>query len=155
MRATRRSSAPALERSAARLPRNRVRVHRNAGCAIVQCYPRQWTCLLPQHEPGKKHERPIVLTGWQRRITHAHPRELVRVLIHSDGCRFANPVLAAGRRYVYQRYEFSNRSEDIKRIFCEHLDLLSIPWRRAGRQSISIARREAVAALDEFVGPKR
>jgi hypothetical protein len=95
------------------------------------------------------------LTGWQRRITHAHPRELVRGLIHSDGCRFANPVLAAGRRYVYQRYEFSNRSEDIKRIFCEHLDLLSIPWRRAGRQSISIARGEAVAALDEFVGPKR
>jgi hypothetical protein len=53
------------------------------------------------------------------------------------------------------RYSFSNRSEDIKGILCEHLDLLGIAWRRAGDQNISIARREAVAALDAFVGPKR
>jgi hypothetical protein len=137
------------------LPRNRVAVHYKTGCAVVQCYSRQWACLLPQHGAGKKHERTIALTPWQRRITHAHPRELIAGLIHSDGCRFENPVVGRGRRYVYDRYSFSNRSEDIKRIFCEHLDLLGIAWRRAGEQTISIARRDAVAALDAFVGPKR
>jgi hypothetical protein len=35
-----------------------------------------------------KHERPIVLARWQRAVIAAHPRELVRGLIHSDGCRF-------------------------------------------------------------------
>lgn len=59
------------------------------------------------------------------------------------------------RRHAYTRYSFSNRSEDIKAILCDHLDLLGIAWRRASDVNISIARREAVAALDEFVGPKR
>jgi hypothetical protein len=133
------------------LPRNRVRVHGDSSCAIVQCYSRQWTCLLPQHGPGPKHTRPIVLAGWQREITLAHPERLIRGLLHSDGSRFMNRV----GRYAYPRYEFSNRSEDIKAILCEHLDLLGIAWRRAGAVTISVARREAVAALDEFVGPKR
>jgi hypothetical protein len=137
------------------LPSNRVGVRPGDGCAIVQCYSRQWACLLPQHGPGPKHTRAIVLADWQREITHGQPRELVRGLIESDGSRFENPVVRRGRRYVYPRYSFSNRSEDIKGILCEHLDLLGIAWRRAGRFTISVARREAVAALDEFVGPKR
>jgi hypothetical protein len=137
------------------LPRNRVAVHGTAVCAIVQCYSKQWPCLLPQHGLGHKHAREIALADWQRRITYAHPRELIRGLIHSDGCRFENRIVRGGRSYVYTRYSFSNRSEDIKAILCEHLDLLGIAWRRAGEQTISVARREAVAALDAFVGPKR
>jgi hypothetical protein len=43
----------------------------------------------------------------------------------------------------------------IKRILCEHLDLMEIEWRPVGRRHISIARRASVARLDEFVGPKR
>ena len=35
------------------------------------------------------------------------------------------------------------------------LDLLGIAWRQSNPRNISIARREAVAALGEFVGPKR
>lgn len=45
---------------------------------------------FPQHGPGRKHEREIGLSGWQREITHSHPRELLRGLIHSDGCRTLN-----------------------------------------------------------------
>jgi hypothetical protein len=142
----------AAEAVARVLPHNRVSVHDGSGCAIVQCYSRQWRCLLPQHGPGLKHARPIALVEWQRALTHAHPRELVRGLIHSDGSHFENRV---GLRYAYPRYGFSNRSEDIKAILGEHLDLLGIAWRRAGPYTISIARREAVAALDAFVGPKR
>jgi hypothetical protein len=58
------------------------------------------------------------------------------------------------KRYTYPRYQFSNESADIKRIFTDALDQLGIAWRVMNRKTISIARREAVAALDEFVGPK-
>jgi hypothetical protein len=110
--------------------------------------------LFPQHGPGRKHERRIVLTRWQRDITAAHPRELVRGLIHSDGCRFVANQRVGGRTYRYTRYSFSNRSEDIKAIFCEHLDLLGIRWTRPNRCDIAIDRRSEVAKLDSFVGPK-
>jgi hypothetical protein len=86
---------------------------------------------------------------------HGHPEALIRGLIHSDGCRSANTISSAGYHYSYPRYLFSNRSDDIRAIFCEHLDLLGIPWRRMNRWNISVARREGVARLDEFVGPKR
>jgi hypothetical protein len=53
-----------------------------------------------------------------------------------------------------RRTAFTNASADIRRILCDHLDLLGIAWRPAGKRNISIARREAVTALDAFVGPK-
>jgi hypothetical protein len=34
------------------------------------------------------------------------------------------------------------------------LDWLGVAWRFSRRNVISVARREAVARLDEFVGPK-
>jgi hypothetical protein len=117
-------------------------------------YSRSWPCLLPQHSSGPKHLRQITLTDWQRAHTQAHAEALIRGLIHSDGCRSVNTVKTGERRYSYTRYSFSNRSDDIRSIFCEHLDLLGIPWRRMNRWNISIARREGVARLDEFVGPK-
>jgi hypothetical protein len=141
------------------LPENRVSAARTPPVNLVrvQACSKQWPCLLPQHGPGRKHTRRIALEPWQERITHANPEVLIRGLIHSDGSRFSNPVRAArtGKLYVYPRYYFSNVSEDIKAIFCEHLDLLGIEWKRNGPMSISIARRASVAKLDEFVGPKR
>jgi hypothetical protein len=65
-----------------------------------------------------------------------------------------NRVRAGGREYAYPSYGFTNASEDIKAILCEHLDLLGIEWRRASARNIAITRRSAVASLDEFVGPK-
>lgn len=137
------------------LPHNRVTPIPRGGHTVVQCYSKQWRCLLPQHGPGFKHDRRIALAPWQTAITRAHPQALVRGLIHSDGSRFTNPVRSRGRSYRYSRYLFSNRSEDIKAIFCKHLEQLGIQWRRAGAANISIARRESVAKLDAFVGPKR
>jgi hypothetical protein len=136
-------------------PTHRVAIHAKPGCVVVQSYSRAWPCLFPQHGSGPKHLRPIRLEPWQSELTTAHPRELVRGLIESDGSRHLNRVRRRGRRYAYPRYTFSNRSTDIQAIFCAHLDLLGIAWRRASAQNISIARREAVAALDAFVGPKR
>jgi hypothetical protein len=117
-------------------------------------YSRSWPCLFPQHGRGPKHERVIELVSWQAEITRAHPEALLRGLIHSDGCRALNTIRHGKKVYAYPRYQFSNRSADIRAIFCEHLDLLDIPWRRMNPWTISVARREAVARLDEFIGPK-
>ena len=38
------------------------------GCVNVQSNWQHWPCLIPQHGPGRKHERPIVLEDWQRQI---------------------------------------------------------------------------------------
>lgn len=59
-----------------------------------------------------------------------------------------------GRRYYYVRHMFSNESEDIIGILTDALDLLGIPWRRPRRNAIAVSRKEGVAALDGFVGPK-
>ena len=114
---------------------------------------------FPQHGVGRKHSRPIELAGWQRELTHAHPRELLRGLIHSDGCRCVNRFktkLPSGRiaEYEYPRYFFSNLSEDIRRIFCEHCELLGIRCTQSNPRNISVSHRKSVALLDEFVGPK-
>ena len=55
---------------------------------------------------------------------------------------------------AYPRYQFSNRSEDILGIFCEACDTLGVERRRMNAVTISVAKRDSVARLDEFVGPK-
>jgi hypothetical protein len=118
-----------------------------------------WREAFPQHGPGRKHERSIELVDWQRQITTAHPRKLLRGLIHSDGCRTTNRFrtkLPSGRvaAYEYPRYFFSNLSDDIRRIFCEHCELLGIRWTQSNPRNISISHRNSVALMDEFIGPK-
>ena len=139
-------------------PRNKVGIVRRDGCSYLQVYSRHWPCLLPQHGPGMKHHRLIELESWQRVITAQHPGSFARGLFHSDGCRFLNRVrrpLADGDRwYEYPRYMFTNESTDILGLCGETLDQLGVSWRFSGRNTISVARREAVARLDEFVGPK-
>jgi hypothetical protein len=48
----------------------------------------------------------------------------------------------------------SNYSADIRRIFCDHCDLLGIRWTQSSFKNISIANRESVTTLDSFIGPK-
>ena len=135
-------------------PRVGVIADRRDHMLVVSQYARAWPCLLPQHGPGVKHGRTIALTDWQRAIVDEHPDQLVRGLLHSDGSRVVNRVRASGKTYAYARYQLSNRSDDIRAIFCEALDRLAIPWRRMNRWNVSVARREGVAALDRFVEPK-
>jgi hypothetical protein len=125
---------------------------------VVASTPR-WPEAFPQHGAGRKHLRPIELVDWQLEITRACPRELLRGLIHSDGCRTTNrfkTTLPSGRvaPYAYPRYFFSNLSDDIRRIFCDHCDLLGIRWTQSNPRNISVSHRKSVALLDEFVGPK-
>jgi hypothetical protein len=114
-------------------------------------YSNHWPCLLPQSGPGRKHAREIRLLPWQERIVGQDRRALVRGLLHSDGCR----VVANDRGVMSVRYHFSNKSEDIKRIFCESLDALGIEWTRPCDREIAVYRKASTALLDEFVGPKK
>jgi hypothetical protein len=129
------------------------------GCVDVGAYWKHWPCLFPQHGPGRKHERRIWLEPWQRLIVTAHPKALIRGLIHSDGNRHINPITrhfdSGTKHYSYPRYMFKNASKDILRIFTDALDLIGIHWTRPYDRVVSIARRGDVAFLDSFVGPKR
>jgi hypothetical protein len=120
----------------------------------VWIYSRQLPCLFPQHGPGMKHKRVIQLADWQQKAVERHPQLLLRGLIHSDGCRFINTIRHPKKTYKYPRYNFSSRSDDIRRIFCDTCDLLGIEWRVMNAWDISVARRASVARLDEFIGPK-
>jgi hypothetical protein len=115
---------------------------------------KSWPCLFPQHGPGRKHSRPIVLEPWQQAIVDAEPEAFLRGLIHTDGWRGLNRVTVKGKDYAYPRYQFSNRSDDIRKLFTDTCDELGIEWRRWGRWHISVAKRDAVARMDEFVGLK-
>lgn len=143
-------------------PDNKVfRVQRQR-CVAVTAYNRHWPCLFPQHGPGRKHQRRIELRSWQRESVEEHPWELIRGLLHSDGCRITNWTtrVVAGRRkrYEYPRYFFTNRSDDIRRIFTDALDTVGVEWTTLARRSdplnISVARRASVALMDAHVGPK-
>ena len=124
------------------------------GCVNVQSYSNHWPCLLPQHGPGRKHERPIHLADWQQPIIDANPGRFLRGLFHSDGCRVTNKVQRGKKTYFYQRYMFSNESADIMALCQESLDRLGVGWRMCRRNMLSVARKEGVAVLDEHVGPK-
>jgi hypothetical protein len=115
-------------------------------------YSKSWPCLFPQHGPGKKHERPIVLSPWQRALVSHRPDLLLRGLLHSDGCRFQN----TGRGgWSHPRYAFANASHDIRAIFCAACELIGVRWTASGARTIYVSRMDDVALLDLLVGPKR
>ncbi len=138
--------------------RNRVLVYqpdKRSRCAVAVVYSNQMVCLFPQHGHGAKHLRRIGLTDWQAELVSEQAKSFLRGLIHSDGCRFTNRVRHGSKTYEYPRYNFTNVSQDIRALFTSACDLLGIEWRPMNARNISIAKRDSVASVDEFVGPKR
>ena len=140
------------------MPSSKVFAVARTGCTEIKSTSKHWLCLFPQHGPGRKHQRVIVLEPWQERIVAEHPGDFARGLFHSDGCRLVNrvrrPLKDGDRWHEYPRYLFVNRSADIHRLCGQALDRLGVAWRFSKPTTISVARREAVARLDVFVGPK-
>ncbi|MFJ5677318.1 transcriptional regulator [Streptomyces sp. NPDC093097] len=143
-------------------PMNSVCVVQKQGCVMVTSSSRHWPCLFPQHGPGRKHERTIVLEAWQQAIVDDHRWEFLRGLVHSDGCRIINwttrTVGGERKRYEYPRYFFTNLSSDILRLYTDALDKVGVEW-KPSRQSrkaenISVAKRASVALMDQHIGPK-
>lgn len=125
-------------------------LRRSDNCTEVYLYSKHWPCLFPQHGPGKKHHRPIRLEPWQEVLVNQATEDFIRGLIESDGCR----VVANDRGVRSVRYHFSNRSDDIRGLFCAALDQLGIPWTQNSKYEIAVYRKAATARLDEFIGPK-
>jgi hypothetical protein len=48
---------------------------------------------------------------------------------------------------------FTNESADILQLCGDALDRLEVAWRLSRRNTISVARKDAVQQLDQFVGP--
>jgi hypothetical protein len=133
------------------MPNNRVHVQRTRSRAFeIGCSSKGWPMLFPQHGPGRKHTRLIELASWQEEVVERQPREFLRGLIHSDGCRVLNRVNGK----AYPRYFFSQVSDDIRRIFCQACERLGVEYRLNRWNSVSIARAPSVAILDSFIGPK-
>jgi hypothetical protein len=139
-------------------PDNKIFTVQKQGCTEVLSTSRHWPCLFPQHGAGKKHLRRIELAQWQQVIVERYPGKFARGLMHSDGYRGLNRVrqtLETGERwYEHPRYLFVNESADILFLCGQTLDRLGVEWRFSKPNTISVAKRDAVARLDEFVGPK-
>ncbi len=136
---------------------NSVGVSRSAKgtTTIISVYSRHLPCLFPQHGPGKKHERQILLEDWQSACVESTPMNFIRGMLLSDGCYFVNRTGV----YRYPSYDFSNCSADIADLFANACDLVGIRYRRTrsdatGRINIRINRRESVEVLLRAVGIK-
>jgi hypothetical protein len=138
--------------------RSQFRATAGGGSIRIVAGSQLWPVVFPQHGPGKKHERAITLTDWQRRTVDRWPKPFVRGLIHSDGSRSINRftvrTASGSREYAYARYFFTNLSADIRGLFCASCDRLEIAWTRSSPKNISISNRPSVELLDSFVGPK-
>jgi hypothetical protein len=132
-------------------PNNRVgRVaFDDGGVVVVHVYCGHLACLFPQHGPGKKHERRILLEDWQRSIVEAEPWSFLRGCIPSDGCVFVNRT----GRYSYLSYGFANYSADILDLVESTCHAQGLRPRRYAR-AIRLNRRDDVARLLEHVGLK-
>jgi hypothetical protein len=147
-------------RTIAAVSGNRVQQVAKVGCVEIGAFWKHWVHVFPQHARGVKHERAIRLEPWQQELVSTFPKALLAGLIHSDGCRAMNTVkattkVAGPQRYTYPRYQFSNTSEDIRRIFTDTCELLGVRWTRANLRNIAVSRRADVVFLDTFIGPKR
>lgn len=112
-------------------------------CKVIILYNNNLAEIFPQHGPGKKHLRKIELLDWQKEIINKYPREFLCGLIDSDGCRFLC------NNYLY--YQFTNKSEDIKDMFCDVCKILGIEYLRYNKyKNIRISKRKSVEKIEKI-----
>lgn len=133
-------------------PDNKVFRLQREGCKNITCWSKHWPCLLPQHGPGKKHDRRIALEPWQQLIVDAHPWEFIRGLIHSDGCRITNWATRMVRD-ERKRYEYPGTSSPTSPTTSAHSSATrSPPSASSGRPD---TRRQAAQHLRSPTGIRR
>jgi hypothetical protein len=117
---------------------------------VLNVYWSHLCCLFPQHGPGKKHDRSIVLEAWQQTALDEAPWRFLRGCIRSDGCSYINRT----GPYEYLSYQFSNHSSDILDLFAWTCRAVGIEYRRYATE-IRVYRRASVTLLEANVGIKR
>jgi len=140
-------------------PSNRVEAIGAPGCIHVAIYSSHLGCLFPQHGPGPKHARPIVLEGWQEERVRLAPWPFIRGCIRTDGCCFINRTdIHRPKPYEYLSYQFSNKSEDIVGLFVRACEQVGVHTRAnrgpRGHWAVRINRRASVALMLAEVGTK-
>ena len=115
---------------------------RPRNCVEVYSYWRHWPCFIPQHGPGKRHERHIALETWQNDLVARWPELLLRGLLHADGSRFMN----TGTAWRAPRYAFKQVSADIRAIFCEARTRLGLRFTQTPH-TVYVSRQADVAVL--------
>jgi hypothetical protein len=140
-------------------PENEVDRVPAIGCFHVSVYSSHLVCLFPQHGPGPKHERPIVLEPWQRKLVDQAPWPFIRGCIRTDGCAFINRTdVHRDVPYEYLSYGFSNKSKDIVDLLVQSCDQVGVFTRvncsAKGQWDVRINRRSSVALMLEHVGRK-
>jgi hypothetical protein len=141
-------------------PENNVATVSAPGCVHVSVYSAHLSCLFPQHGPGKKHDRSIILEPWQLAIVEAEPWPFIRGCIRTDGCAFINRTdVHREEPYEYLSYGFCNMSADIVRLLidaCDRVDVFTrVNCDRRGRWDVRINRRPSVALMQANVGVKQ
>lgn len=132
-----------------------IRDVKDGGCTHVGVCSTRLLEMFPQHGRGKKHDRDIKLKGWQEAIVQRHPRQFLKGLLWSDGCRYTQ--LQWGK-YSYPRYVFTQRSPQIFELFLRACNLASVVigsiYRSPERNQAFITAASSVRLLDHSVGPK-
>jgi hypothetical protein len=145
------------------LPKNPIGevIAHGGSMVFISVYCSHLPCLFPQHGPGMKHQRRIVLEPWQQEIVDAYPWAFIRGCIRTDGCSFINRTnVHRPQPYEYLSYDFSNKSKDIVDLFLEACAIVGIRDCRATYNQrrdlwhVRINRRGSVAEMLEHVGLK-
>jgi hypothetical protein len=122
------------------------------GCCQITLYKKNLNLYFPQHSRGYKHLREIKLTPFQE--TWINKIELMRGLFHSDGSFYKS----RRGKYVYDNYNFTNKSTDILNMFGDCLDSIGVSYgvrvKQNGIWVIQVQRKKDVEMLKQVLGDK-
>ena len=129
--------------------KNNVFVCIPKGCTVIAIYDKNLPLYFPQHGVGKKHDREIILSDYQRENID-YPN-LLKGLWVSDGSYY----LASSK---YEAYNFTNKSTDIISLFEECLTFCEVNYRKRIKKNgvwiIEITKKSEVQKMKELVGFK-
>jgi hypothetical protein len=127
-------------------------ITKSEGCSILTIFDKNLPVYFPQHGLGKKHERKIELSDFQRE--NIDYESLLRGLWVSDGSFY----MASDGKYSYERYNFTNKSLDIISLFEECLISLDIKYGKRFKKNdicvIQIQKKSEVDKMKKVVGIK-
>lgn len=139
--------------------KNRLLRKHKSNCSDILLHRVFLPEYFPQHGSGKKHQRKIELVEWQKDIITEYPKDFLKGLMYTDGCRLKT-------RNVY---EFSNKSLDIINLCFEAGSSLGLfPKINSKFQKnkvtgkterdgyyVRFGKKKDVFFMDEFIGYKK
>jgi DNA-binding transcriptional regulator WhiA len=141
-------------------PNNKINILNHKNTKGNSSYITLYTCsvliekLFPQIGKGKKHERKIELTDWQKEIIDY--KFLLKGLFHSDGSYYKQ----TNSNSFY--YNFSNLSKDIIEIFCECCNKINVECkfchtlvRGKKKYTANVRKQQFVEKLHGIIGDKK